>query len=251
MRLIITLAAMALFSAISLHVQAAADSAISDWEKVRGAKHRGDVTTWVRPVPGNPLKAFKGQIEVPYNMLTVLAVFADVERFPEWVFQCDQARLLPEIGFDIAYVHIAGIWPVDARDVVARTSLSQDPDTLAISVHSVAAQNLYPEQKKTVRIPAFDSSFIMEPLNDGWTRITFESFVDPGGAIPAWLANFVAVRAPRDSLEGMRKLMPEAQYQISSSAPLIPQLPPIAHMVFPNANNQTDVSKIERSEMQK
>ncbi|MBQ0754396.1 MAG: hypothetical protein KBT87_06705 [Gammaproteobacteria bacterium] len=247
----LTLATIAMLSVISLHAQAAADTSNSSWEKVRHAKQRGDVTTWVRPVPGNPLKAFKGQIEVPHNMLTVFAVFGDIERFPQWVYQCDYARLLPELGNDIAYIHIAGIWPVDDRDVVARTTLSQDPNTLAISVHTVAVKSLYPEQKKTVRIPNLESSFIMEPLHDGWTRLTFETFADPGGAIPAWLANLVATRAPRDTLEDMHKLMPEAQYQINDIAELPPQFPQLTSMVFPNAKIQTNASKDENNNTQK
>lgn len=246
MRLIVTLATITILSAIGVHGHASADDSSIHWEKVRDAKKRGEVTTWVRPVPGNPLKAFKGQIEVPHNMLTIFAVFSDVQRFSEWVYQCDQARLLPELGHDIAYIHIAGIWPVDDRDVVARTSISQNPDTLAISAQTVAASNLYPKQKKTVRIPRFTSSFIMEPLSDGWTRLTFESFADPGGAIPAWLANLVAVRAPRDTLEDMRKLMPEAQYQISDASELPPQFPQVMNMVFPNAKKVASVTAKEK-----
>lgn len=208
----------------------------SEWEQVKTAKKRGEVSTWVRPVPGNALKAFKGQVEVPHNMLTVFAVLGDVERFPEWVYQCDSARLMPEFGVDISYVHIAGIWPVDARDAVVKTAISQDPDTLAIHVHSVDAKDLYPEQRKTVRLPSLDNSFIFEPLSNGWTRITFKTFVNPGGAIPAWLANMVAVRAPRDTLEDMSKIMAEEKYQLRDTGELPTQFPQLASMTFPNSD---------------
>lgn len=209
--------------------------ASNDWDLVRDAKQRDDVMTWVRPVPGNPLKAFKGQVEVPFPMLTVFAVLADIERFPDWVYQCDEARLLPELGHDLSYVHIAGIWPVDDRDVVARTHITQNPDTLAIEVATIAADGLVPLRDNTVRMPALENSFLMEPLPDGWTRITFETFVDPGGFIPSWLANLVAVRAPRDTLEGMYALMPEARYQITSASQLPLAFPELKTMIFPDS----------------
>lgn len=205
-----------------------------EWDLVRSAKQRDDVMTWVRPVPGNALKAFKGQVEVPHSLLTVFAVLGDIERFPEWVYQCDQARQLSELGHDISYVHIAGIWPVDDRDVVTRTQITQSPDTLAIKVATVAANGLMPLEKNTVRMPTLENSFIMEPLADGWTRITFETFVDPGGFIPSWLANVVAVRAPRDTLEGMYRLMDDAKYQINSVDQVALKSPNLKTLIFPS-----------------
>lgn len=204
-----------------------------DWELVERPDARDAVTVWTKPVPGQSLKAFKGEIEVPHNLLTVLAVLGDIPRFPDWVFQCDDAYPLPALGYDINYVHIAGIWPVSDRDVVTRTTLEQHPETLAITAHTVAADGLYAEKKDTVRLPALDNRFVMAPLADGWTRITFETFVDPGGFIPGWLANLVAIKAPRDSLEGMYALMEEPRYQVDSARDLPMDFPALATMVFP------------------
>lgn len=188
----------------------------SEWQLAREAEERGEVTTWVRPVEGHTLKAFKGEVEVPHSMLTVFAVLADVQRYPEWVFQCSKARLMPEYGFDIAYVHIQGIWPVSDRDAVTRSEIFQDSETGAITLHTRERHGLHPTQEDTVRIPVLDNKFILTPLPDGWTRITFDTFVDPGGSIPAWLANLVAIRAPRDTLESMAELMDDPKYRIQS-----------------------------------
>lgn len=204
-----------------------------DWELVDHPAARDAVTVWTKPVPGQSLKAFKGEIEVPHSLLTVLAVLGDIPRFPDWVFQCNDAYPLPTLGHDINYVHIAGIWPVSDRDVVTRTSMEQHTETLAITVRTVDAQGLYPEMKGTVRLPSLDNRFILAPLADGWTRVTFETFADPGGFIPGWLANLVAVRAPRDSLEGMYALMDEQKYQIESVQDLPMAFPELATMVFP------------------
>lgn len=237
-----TLATTAMLSLMSLHTHATSNNIESNWEKVRHANERSEVATWVRPVPGNPLKAFKGEVEVPHSMLTVLAVLGDVERFPQWVYQCNHARLMPEFGHDISYLHIAGLWPVKDRDIVARTEIVQDPDTLAIDLHTVTVENLYPKQKNTVRLPALDNRFILTPLNDGWTRITFETFVNPGGSIPAWLANLVAIRAPLDTLEGMSELMSEGKYQITDSKNLPAQFSQLTSMKFPTQKDTTSAS---------
>lgn len=205
----------------------------ADWRQVRTAAERTDVDVWVKPIEGNPLNAFRGRTEVPYPMLTAIAVLADVENFPEWVFQCHSARLVPEAGDDIAYIHIKGIWPVSDRDGVARTRIIQDPDTLTTVLHTVAAHGLIDEKPGTVRLPALDNRFTLEPLADGWTRITFETFVDPGGMIPGWLANLVATRAPLTTLQKMQVRMQDRRYQLDSAEQLPMQLPGTEQMIFP------------------
>lgn len=204
--------------------------ASDDWRQVREVSARNDVNVWVKPVPGNPLNAFRGVTEVPYPPLTVLAVLVDVENFPEWVFQCHSAKLMPEHGNDIAYFYIKGIWPVSDRDGVVRSTLSQDPDTLAITVHSTVADGLLELQPGVVRLPSLSNRFVLEPLDDGWTRITFETFVDPGGMIPAWLANLVAVKAPTTTLQKMQIRMRESRYHLNHVSELPVQLPGLEQM---------------------
>lgn len=210
------------------------------WELAREGKARDDVSTWTRDVEGQTLDAFKGQIEVPYSMLTVLAVIADVDRFPDWVYQCDYAKLMPEIANNVTYVHIEGIWPVSDRDVVTETEVTQDPNTLAIRLSTEATGGLYPKQPGKVRLPALQNDFTLEPLDDGWTRLTFETFVDPGGFIPGWLANIVAVRAPQDSLEGMYEIMAEEQYQLTEASQLPAIFPVWQTLTFPNAGKAAE-----------
>ncbi len=204
-----------------------------EWKQIRVASERTDVSTWVRPVEGNPLNAFRGQTEAPYPMLTAIAVLADVENFPKWVFQCHSARLMPELGDDVAYIYIKGIWPVADRDGVAQTTIRQDPLTLTTEIRSVAARGLVDEVPGTVRIPALDNRFVFEALPDGWTRITFETMVDPGGMIPAWLANFVATRAPLTSLQKMHARMALSRYHLKDKSELPYQLPGTEDMIFP------------------
>jgi len=206
------------------------------WEPIRQVGERGEVSTWVRPVEGNPIKAFRGQVEVPYPMLTALAVLSDVPNFPAWVFQCHAAEMREAWGKEHARIMIKGIWPVSDRDVIVHSRLEQDPDTLAITVYSNAADQVLPPQENYVRLPALENMFRLEPLNDGWTRITFQTFVDPGGAIPAWLANFVSIRAPLTTLRGMKEQMEKDKYHIRSVDELpftLPNAPDIRLPVQP------------------
>lgn len=226
MRLITTTIALLL-----MLLSAAAQATTSDdgWKVTTKPQAPNFITTWKKSLPGKSLDAFKGDITVPYSMLTVLAVMADINNFPSWVFQCDSAKFLPKLGPNIAYLYINGIWPVSDRDAVLRNTLKQDPATLAITIHTVATPRLMPAVEGVVRMPALDNYFVLTPITSTETRITFTTYADPGGLIPAWLANFVAVSAPYDTLRDMKKRMALPQYQITR----IDQLP----MLLPGAEN--------------
>ena len=215
----------------------AADVDDGDWRKIRQASERDDVSTWVQPVPDNPLNAFKGEIEVPHPMERVMIVLGDIERFPEWVFQCDEAELrLDEWGPEIVRIKINGIWPVSDRDAVARSTIEQDPETLAITIRSFAEDDILAPQDGYVRIPSLDNLFVLTPLDDGWTRVTFRTFVDPGGAIPKWLANFVATRAPLWTLQNMYKQMQHERYQEADFVDFLLPFPGIEDLIMPSGH---------------
>lgn len=229
--------------ALSLPLNAA------EWSRVREADERGDVDVFVKPVKDNPLKAFKGIIEVPQPMLSVMAIMGDLETYPEWVFQCSGVDYRPkEWGKDVIRIRINGIWPVSDRDGVFRSTITQNPDTDAITIHSKDTDGVFPPREGFVRLPDLDNKFIMEPLEDGWTRITFRTFVDPGGHIPAWLANFVATRAPEHTLTNMARLLERNRYAINSVEDLPIQFPGIGAMRFPSLEEGSDGIPTSRNE---
>lgn len=226
-RLLATLTALMLLMPLQTLAEA-------EWEQIRKARERGDVDTYVRPVDGTPIKQFRGIVEVPHPLVTVMAVISDVPNFQDWVFQCKGTEMREEEwGAEHARVMIRGIWPVSDRDVLVRSHYEQDPDTYAVTVHSTATDDVLEEQRGYVRIPALNNVFRFEPLNDGWTRITFQTMVNPGGAIPAWLSNFVSTRAPLQTLEGMSEQMEKDAYQLSSPDQLPVSLPGSPTLIFP------------------
>ena len=204
------------------------------WEQIRNPADRNEVRTYVRTVEGSSIKQFKGIVEVPQSMLTAIAVISDVHNFDNWVFNCQGTEVRrEEWGTDYLRIKINGIWPASDRDVVIRSSYYQDPDTQAITVRSQSTEGLLEPQRGFVRIAALDNFFVVEPLADGWTRITFQTFVHPGGSLPAWIANFVATRAPVQTLEGLRQQMAREEYQLQTPEQLPSPLPGSPRLEFP------------------
>lgn len=192
-----------------------AQAAPAAWEPVRKSDEREGIQTWVRPVEGQSIKAFRGVTEVPHTALAVLALIADIPHLHKWVYQCRSARQVKNLPPEQTYARFRGIWPASNRDVLLVTHVSQEPDGSVL----VDSRNVdgYPLSDDDVRMPSLHNTFRLTPLKGRWTRIEFETQVDVGGMIPAWLANLVATDAPLHTLQGMRKRLDDHdKYQIQS-----------------------------------
>lgn len=185
----------------------------SGWETVSQARHRGEVSSYVRVVPGHNVKSFKGVVEAPYPMTAILAVLADIDNLQHWVFQCERARHDNSWPDVVYYMEFHTPWPVNNREAVLRNTPVQDPQTLTVTINTVAVPGYVGASRGRVRVPELNNRFIIEPLKDGGTRVSFETLVDPGGAIPAWMSNWIATSAPRDTLKALLKQAALPQYR--------------------------------------
>jgi len=195
-------------------------AAAQSWEPAREASDRDQVATWTRVVDESPVKAFRGVVEVPHGPVPVLVAITAADTFPEWIFQVQASEAVAGTGGRRVYMRFNGIWPVSDRDVLLDNSVSQDPASGAVTLRSLNAEDGRPPSKGYVRIPALDNRFVVTPLQDGWTRVEFRTFVDPGGKVPVWLANLVATKAPLETLEGLQEQLGKQRFSHAGKADL-------------------------------
>jgi hypothetical protein len=186
----------------------------TNWEVVRQGQGREDISTWVRSVDGMAVKAFRGVTEVHYNTLAVLALLADIPGLANWIYQCKSSSQPSGYSPDHTYARFRGIWPASDRDVLFRTTVSQQADnSVLVDTQQVDG---YPKDDDFVRMPLLHNAFRLVPLPGNWTRVEFETQVDLGGLVPTWLANMVSTKAPLVTLQGMQQQLGKPKYQIKS-----------------------------------
>lgn len=193
----------------------------AQWEPVVTHTDPGRVRTWVKDVPGASVKAFRGVVEVPSSSLQVLGVLDGVDDFPRWVFQCKAAKRIAGGGL---YLRFRGIWPVTDRDVAVRSEVKLVESQIQIET---TASDLMPEHDGYVRIPQLHNRFILEPLAGQGTRITFETFVDPGGVVPAFISNLVAKKGPLVTLTGLKDILSSRSDKMVTLQDLSPLYDPV------------------------
>lgn len=181
-------------------------------------RHEGTsdgIAIYTRQIPGNPLRDFKGIVQIDAPMAQVAATLADVPTMHEWFFLLREAHFVRgAYTLDShMYMSIKGIWPMSDRDVVARVLVRRDPATQALHIDARNEDGVMPKQPGHVRIPSMASSWTLRPVAAGKTEVQLEGNGDPGGWIPLSIANFVVTTLPRQCLEKLRRHVARPEYR--------------------------------------
>ncbi|WP_439182232.1 START domain-containing protein [Carboxylicivirga taeanensis] len=101
------------------------------------------------------------------------------------------------------YMHFNMPWPVKNRDMVVEMVVSKDPE--GIYLESTNLPDYLPPRPGVIRIEEFYEKWtIRKGAAPNQSRVTVTGWVDPGGAIPAWVVNLSSVKTPYQFIAGIR-----------------------------------------------
>jgi hypothetical protein len=188
--------------ALLLALFIAAPAIGQDWTLVHSSEH---LRVLQRNYAGSALDEIKGVVRVKASLNAVMALLKDAPFNQHWVYRSGGARILKESGYAQAYVYgvVDAPLPMSDRDTVVRFDYQQNPVTKEITVTITNEPAFIAPQPGLVRVPDMGGHWHLKPLKDGWVEITYQIYGDPGGWIPAWLANHAAVLSVKHSLTNL------------------------------------------------
>jgi hypothetical protein len=193
-------------------------------EAVRDVEN--DVVVYQRRLSSGYVE-FKGITHVKSTLSGCVALIRDVEAMPEWVDRTIKAKVLKWVSDTEVYAYniSRAEWPFQNRDAIVHTLLTQDPDTLTITIKGTgipdySGETLYNYKAKEndfVRMKRVESSWRFVPQFDRIVEVTFQGYGDPGGnaSVPLlrWLVGLVVWESPYKTLKNMRKIIGRNKYQ--------------------------------------
>lgn len=190
---------------------AAHGSANDQWELV---KDEDGIKVFLKSVPGLKIKEFKGVTNINSSLDSILAVLYDADACPQWVYNCEEATRLRDIGFYEAYIYqvIDFPFPAKDRDLVLHTVMTQEPKSKEVTLTLNSAPDYIP-RTKNVRIKKSTGYYLLQPLPDGAVEVTWQHYTDPGGRLPTWIVNALLVDTPFKTLKNLKKIVHEQKYQ--------------------------------------
>ena len=172
----------------------------NNWEL---KKQQNGIQVYTRSIEGFKLEEFKGIIEIDFSVKEIAALIKNVDSHPEWIKDCSKAELLKQTTDKMwVYSVTKAPFPVNDRDGIALFSFHKIENALKIELKG-KADYLAPK-KDLVRIPYLNGFWLLEKQSNQKTKVTYQIHADPGGSVPAWLANATAVDMPFETLSNLR-----------------------------------------------
>ena len=144
---------------------------------------------------------------------SIIAVLQDNAVCPRWLYRCQESRLLEEVSNQERYFYqVTDLpFPARSRDAVFHAVLTwKENGNIRVALKAIPD---YLEETRNVRIQESVGYYLVEPVDDTHTRVTWQQYINPAGSLPAWLVNSMLTDLPFESLKALKTLVGEAPYR--------------------------------------
>ncbi|MCC2547267.1 hypothetical protein LJY25_12495 [Hymenobacter sp. BT175] len=173
------------------------------------------IRVYSRFLPNSRLKEIRVHCEMPGTLSQLVALYSDVDNYPQVISRTRTARLLRRPSETELYYYLETDMPppVADRDLVMHLQFAYDAGQQVLVMNTTAANGLVAPQAGLVRIPYWSGKWQVRPVGSNRLQIDYTFLVDPGGELPAWLVNMVAPVAPYQSFVQLRDALQLPRYQ--------------------------------------
>jgi hypothetical protein len=192
-------------------------AAASDWE-LRVDDRQAGIEVFSR-INERGYPEFRAVTKIRSTLGAFVAMFKDVDNMPNWVHRTRKVEKLKEVSEKEVYAYTVNVLPLPLydRDAIVHTLVSQDSETLKVTVKGSAAPDYAPQDKRYVRMPVVESLWTFTPLGGGMVEVAFQGYGDPGGSLSTaflkWFVRLSVTEAPYDTLLHMRNAVTRPEYQ--------------------------------------
>lgn len=178
------------------------------------SKKKDGIEVFTQKTKDSAFKSFKARMTITGNVESFIALLLDLEAMPEWGSNIKYTRLLERSGdsLQIYYSEASVPFPFSNRDGIYLNRFRWNESKKLLFVEIEILPGYLPVNADMVRVKG-SGFWQVDVLSDGLLQITFQMQVDPGGAIPAWLANMFTDETPYESLSKIRELVKRPEYQ--------------------------------------
>ncbi|WP_340112392.1 SRPBCC family protein [Maribellus mangrovi] len=170
-------------------------------------KDKDDIKVYTRNVDGSSFLEFKAIMEVNNaDLKQVLDVILDVENYDLLYADCINPVLLEKRGeyFDIHYIQTKGPFTVRDRDGIYKQTTEVNSEGNYAIVRLEPLPDYIEEKKNIVRMREGTGFWELIESDSNTVTITYQFHGEPGGNIPAVLANQFVVSHPFNTMRNLK-----------------------------------------------
>jgi hypothetical protein len=181
-------------------------SAQGNWDLV---KEKAGIKVYTKTESGSEYKAFKAEMQVNCKIENIIEVLKNMNSLNGWVVNIKGVKLLKaEDNEQFYYIETSLPWPFDRRDMVYHFQyITLNKEQVRVIVTGVP-EYIQPREG-IVRMVKTNGYWLLTSVDSLNTVITYQMHVEPGGSIPAWLANLFIENVPFSTFRELRNIVQE------------------------------------------
>ncbi|WP_146164396.1 hypothetical protein [Agitococcus lubricus] len=187
----------------------------NEWTLVKNDRLR-DIKTYARLEDGKRYRSFKATVLMKeVKPETLVRLILDFDNYNKWYWQVLESKLLKKVSPTEYYLYLVHKAPTGLpdRDVILHATVQPQTATRNYLLLKVDTEpNYIPPKPPLVRMIAEDLSFKFTPVNGNDIFVEAEGYVDPGGQVPSWAANFIQHSAPYSVALGVLRMLKKDEY---------------------------------------
>lgn len=179
-----------------------------NWNTV---KDETGIKVFTKTVSGSRYKAFKAEMQLNCKIENIIEVLKNTDSNNGWIVNCKEVKLLKTDGNDqYFYIETSLPLPFQNRDMVYHFQYVET-NKEQVRVNVMGIPDYIRPNAGIVRMVKADGYWLLISIGKEMTSVTYQMHVEPGGLIPAWLANPFIKNVPFSTFKELRSIIQKSK----------------------------------------
>ena len=177
-----------------------------DWKL---SKEKDGIRVYQSELRHSSYKGIKVECTLEGNYDKLMAVLNNVSGQKDWVYHNQTAYILKQVNpYEFYYYTEASLpWPMSNRDAVVHLKMDKDSLNRFLKITSVSVPDYISEKSGKVRVTKSTVSWNVTMPTTKTISIIYIFEAEPGGSLPAWIANMFVDKGPYESFKKLGEIL--------------------------------------------
>lgn len=193
---------------ITVLLLTASASAQENWKLV---KDEAGIKVYTKTESGSKYKAFKADMQVSCKIENIVEVLKNTNSINNWIVNCKGVKLLKtEDNDQYYYIETSLPLPFENRDMIYHFQYMEINSEQVRVIVTGIPEYIQPREG-IVRMVKTNGYWLLTSIDTNMTAVTYQMHVEPGGLIPAWLANPFIKNVPFSTFKELRNIVQKSK----------------------------------------
>lgn len=173
------------------------------------SKDKDGIKVYQSDLQHSSYNAIKVECTLEGNYDKLIGILKNVNGQKDWVYQNKTSYILKQVNpYEFFYYTEASLpWPMSNRDAVVHLKMDRDSLNRFLTITSVSVPDYISEKSGKVRVTRSTISWNVTMPATNKINIVYIFEAEPGGSIPAWVANAFVEKGPYETFKKLAELL--------------------------------------------